>query len=209
MRVNDIARMQMFQGSMGNFNSIMGIGAKTQKFPNVINPLNNKMNAKNKMNVNSELLDTEAYIKKLAAQKPDWDWSMCINGKDPSSYQKIIKVSDEAKRQMIDIVHREFTEGRGFTDGEELSQAYKDYRETIEPETRLSATYTLAQFRREAIKLYREKIDSHYPGWKSGDYFDEAILDDFDPWEQLTSSSSAFASSSSSSSSSVSIDVKI
>ncbi len=159
MRVNDMVRIQSFQGYTNN-------------------SLNNNLSTQYK----------GMTIEELAAQNPDWDWSMCINGKE-NSYKNIVAVSDDIKTEIADIVRDIYINGRGMTDGEAMNAAFEAYRQTIDPNMRLSATYTLNQFQSEIGEAYLNEIRSHYSDWQCGDYFDTSILDNFNPLEKLSTSS--------------------
>ncbi|OON98433.1 MAG: hypothetical protein ATN35_05090 [Epulopiscium sp. Nele67-Bin004] len=162
MRINDMVSLQLFQQNTGNL------------FSTNIN--------------NTPMGYREMTIEELAAQNPEWDWSMCINGKE-NSYKKIVEVSDDIKTEIADIVRENFINNNGMTNGEDMNAAFEAYRQTLDPDLRLSATYTLSQFQFEISEAYTNEIRSHYPNWQCGDSFDTSILDGFDPLATSTTSS--------------------
>ena len=118
-------------------------------------------------------------LKKIQLAHPDGSYGipgMDITGKDPSSWQKIIDVSDDVREKMISIARKDFVNNYGMSDGEEESAAIKKYLWTLPEDKRLSASWTLQQIYRQEAQRLADIVKSKVPGWQYGEPFDRTIL---------------------------------
>lgn len=104
---------------------------------------------------------------------------MCITGKDPSSWHKIVPVSEQGRQSMFDMVKREFIQENGVANGDttKRSDVFAAYQRSIPREDRLSATWTLGQYERAYTKACFEAVRASDPNWQIGQSFDARILD--------------------------------
>jgi len=101
---------------------------------------------------------------------------MDITGKDPSSWQKIVDVSDDVRAKMIDIARKDFINNYGMSDGEEMNAVIRKYVLSIPENQRPSAAWTLAQINvNESQRLYNI-VKEKNPSWQNGEPFDRSIL---------------------------------
>ncbi|MCL2019626.1 MAG: hypothetical protein FWG70_07690 [Oscillospiraceae bacterium] len=97
------------------------------------------------------------------------------------SHQKIIDVSDEIRQQVVNKMREmvlSMSKGKFISaeQADELNAIYKQYRGTISPDDRLSATWTLSQIAGEEEVRLVSYIMSRIPGWQPGMAFDPKIL---------------------------------
>lgn len=103
---------------------------------------------------------------------------MYITGKDPSEWQKNIKVSDDIKDKMLNLARKEFLNNYGLTDGEERSALIRNYILSIPESQRLSAAWTLDEiFSSESQRLI-DIAKTKIPGWQNGQAFDRSFFKD-------------------------------
>jgi hypothetical protein len=109
------------------------------------------------------------------------DEGMLVRPGDNGSWKKMVDVCDKAKQQVINKV-REMVLSQssgGFISAEqadELHALVRQYRLTLPPSERLSATWTLGRIADEEERRLVEHIKSQVPGWQSGQAFDPRIL---------------------------------
>lgn len=100
-----------------------------------------------------------------------------------TDWKKIVPVSQEVTDKLLANVKENFEERNGMT-GEHNNQnnIINDYLQTLPPEERPSASWTLNQIIINEANRYVNKIRQHDPYWTNGQPFDTSILDD-DPAE--------------------------
>lgn len=105
---------------------------------------------------------------------------MCITGKDPSEYQKIIGISEEGKQKLFDMVKSEFIENNGVLNGDTTrkSEVFAEYQKSIPKKDRLKATWTLGELEREYRTALIDTVKAANPNWKIGEKLDSSILSD-------------------------------
>lgn len=103
---------------------------------------------------------------------------MCINGKNPSEYRKIIGISNEGKQKLFDMVKSEFIENNGVLNGDTTrkSDVYAEYQKSIPKKDRLKATWTLGELEQEYRNALIDVVKSANPDWNIGEKFDSSIL---------------------------------
>ena len=125
--------------------------------------------------------EVDAIVRKAQLAHPDGSYGipgMDVTDKAPSSWQKIIDVSDDARAEMIDIARKDFIKNYGGSDGEEMSAAIKKYLWTLPEDKRLGASWTLQQvYLNEALRL-GDIVKAKIPSWQYGEPFDRSILAD-------------------------------
>ena len=88
-------------------------------------------------------------------------------------FRKTVAVDENVVQQVKQIAFDHMKNGYGMSNGEDISQVIKNYVLSIEPEQRLSASWTLNEiFHKEAVRLQN-------PGWNWGEAFDTSILDNY------------------------------
>jgi hypothetical protein len=94
------------------------------------------------------------------------------------SSRKIIDVSDDIRKQILDLSEREFLDNYGMTDGEELSAIIRGHIKSLPPSVRADTAWTLDQiFLEEAYRLH-DIAEKAIPGWQSGQAFDRSKMQD-------------------------------
>lgn len=102
-----------------------------------------------------------------------------------SDSKRIIPVSDEIKKDVAEIIREGFMERGGMSgEGYKGVELINDYLETVAPEDRSAASWTLNCFRLEIAQKYSEEVRKHNPNWQYGEYIDPKILENFDPTEE-------------------------
>lgn len=104
---------------------------------------------------------------------------MSIHGKSPSEWHKIVKVSDEGRQNIFDMVKKEFIQENGVLNGDttKKSEVYADYQRSIPKKDRLSATWTLGEYERQYYNAIYSAVKASNPGWKQGQRFDPSVLE--------------------------------
>ncbi len=86
---------------------------------------------------------------------------------------------NNVEKQVKQIAFKKKKNGYGMSNGEDISQVIKNYVLSIEPEQRLSASWTLNEiFHKEAVRL-GDFVQQQNPGWNWGEAFDTSILDNY------------------------------
>lgn len=94
-------------------------------------------------------------------------------------YRRIAPVDEGVVQQVKQIAFDHMKNGYGVSDGEDISKVIRDYTLSLEPEKRLSASWTLNEiFHDEATRL-GEFVHQHDPSWNWGKPFDTSILDSY------------------------------
>lgn len=98
---------------------------------------------------------------------------------DTDDYRKMVPVDESVVKQVKGIAMAHMKQGFGTSDGEDISSAIRSYVMTLDPEKRLSASWTLNEiFHREATRL-GEYVHQADPSWTWGKPFDTSILDGY------------------------------
>ena len=98
---------------------------------------------------------------------------------DTDDYRKIVPVDESVVKQVKGIAMAHMKQGFGTSDGEDISSAIRSYVMTLDPEKRLSASWTLNEiFHSEATRL-GEYVHQADPSWTWGKPFDTSILDGY------------------------------
>ena len=94
-------------------------------------------------------------------------------------FRKTVAVDENVVQQVKQIAFDHMKNGYGMSNGEDISQVIKNYVLSIEPEQRLSASWTLNEiFHKEAVRL-GDFVQQQNPGWNWGEAFDTSILDNY------------------------------
>ena len=94
-------------------------------------------------------------------------------------FRKTVAVDENVVQQVKQIAFDHMKNGYGMSNGEDISQVIKNYVLSIEPEQRLSASWTLNEiFHKEAVRL-ADFVQQQNPGWNWGEAFDTSILDNY------------------------------
>lgn len=94
-------------------------------------------------------------------------------------FRKPVAVAENVVQQVKQLAFDHMKNGYGVSDGEDISQFIKNYAMSVEPEQRLSASWTLNEiFHEEAARL-GNFVQQKNPGWNWGDAFDTSILDSY------------------------------
>lgn len=103
---------------------------------------------------------------------------MCIHGKNPSEYRKIIGISEEGKQKLFDMVKSEFIENDGILNGDTTrkSEVFAEYQKSIPKADRLKATWTLGELEQEYRTALIEAVKKENPDWNIGEKFNSSIL---------------------------------
>lgn len=96
-----------------------------------------------------------------------------------SSWQQIIKVSDDARQKMFDNVKREFIQENGISNGDttKRSKIFREYQLSVKKEDRGKGTWTLQQYEGKYRSAMYAAVKAANPDWKPGQSFDSSILD--------------------------------
>jgi hypothetical protein len=110
-----------------------------------------------------------------------YDEGMLVKPGDNGSWRVMVDVSDEAKQQVINKVREMVlsqSSGRYISaeQGDELNALIRQYRLTLPPSERKSATWTLGQIAGAEERRLVDYIASQVPGWQVGQRFDPSIL---------------------------------
>lgn len=98
---------------------------------------------------------------------------------EAGDFRQIVSVDEKVVQQVKQIAFDHMKNGYGVSNGEDISQFIKNYAMSVEPEKRLSASWTLNEiFHGEAERLGRF-VQQQNPGWNWGDAFDTSILDSY------------------------------
>ncbi|MCL2108702.1 MAG: hypothetical protein FWH20_05085 [Oscillospiraceae bacterium] len=102
-------------------------------------------------------------------------------GETPSDWQKIVDVPDSIRDRIVNKMREmvlSMSKGGLITasQADELNALKKEYRGTIPPSERKSATWTLGQIAGEEEVRLVSYIMSRVPGWQPGMAFDPKIL---------------------------------
>lgn len=98
---------------------------------------------------------------------------------DTDDYRKMVPVDESVVKQVKGIAMAHMKQGFGTSDGEDISSAIRSYVMTLDPEKRLSASWTLNEiFQSEATRL-GEYVHQADPSWTWGKPFDTSILDGY------------------------------
>ena len=98
---------------------------------------------------------------------------------DTDDYRKMVPVDESVVKQVKGIAMAHMKRGFGTSDGEDISSAIRSYVMTLDPEKRLSASWTLNEiFHSEATRL-GEYVHQADPSWTWGKPFDTSILDGY------------------------------
>ena len=105
---------------------------------------------------------------------------MCVTGR--KHLQKIIGVSDEMKRHVLEDVKKAYYQYDGMSgDNEAEEEAYarrlNAYYKTLPVEDRLSACWTLNQLHLKISGMVTGAIREQIPGWEAGQPVPAALLD--------------------------------
>lgn len=105
---------------------------------------------------------------------------MDITGKDPSEWHKTIKISDEGKQKLFDMVKSEFIENNGVLNGDtsKRSKVFSDYYRTIPASDRLNASWSLQQLEQEYRDTLLSVAKKDNPNWEIGNQLKPCVLDD-------------------------------
>ena len=96
---------------------------------------------------------------------------------DAGDYRKMVSVDESVVQQVKQIAFDHMKNGYGVSDGEDISKVIRDYTMSLEPDQRLSASWTLNEiFHSEAARL-GEYVHQQDPSWNWGKPFDASILD--------------------------------
>lgn len=116
---------------------------------------------------------------------------MCITGRN-GDWKKIIPVSDEMKKHVLNDVKNSYYKYYGMSgDNEDEWDAYfrknNEYYKTLKKEDRLSACWTLGQLHGEISQRVASAIKSQIPGWQAGNPVPHEMLDKIFADESITS----------------------
>ena len=94
-------------------------------------------------------------------------------------WKKIIPVSDDVKRQLEDVVKRDFiaTNGKSIPDGSKRNDVIIKYLGTISADKRSPASWTLGKMAGDYTSRLEALVKEINPNWKPGNAFDTSILD--------------------------------
>ena len=96
-------------------------------------------------------------------------------------YRKIVPVDQAAAEQVKQIAFNHMKNGYGVSDGEDISSAIRNYTMSLEPEKRLSASWTLNEIFHSEVERIAEFVHNHDSSWNWGKPFDTSILDSYRP----------------------------
>lgn len=96
-----------------------------------------------------------------------------------TDWKKIVPVPKDVTDKLLATVKESFEQRNGMT-GEHSNQndIINDYLQTLPPEERPSASWTLNQVIINEANRYVNKIRQHDPNWMNGQPFDTSILDE-------------------------------
>lgn len=107
---------------------------------------------------------------------------MFLNGKDPSEWQRIVKIDDYMVNEIKSYVKDAYLKGYGQYDvkyTDIYNEKVKKYLKTVPPKDRLAACYTIDQIYFNECDKYINKIREHFPNWQGGQKFDTSIFDNY------------------------------
>lgn len=103
---------------------------------------------------------------------------MDITGKDPSTFRKIIDVSEAARQDMFDTTLREYIRYNGMGSGDsDRTAVFTRYQLSVKKSERLAGTWTLEQYERCYERAFYSIVKEAYPDWKPGQKFGASVLD--------------------------------
>lgn len=103
---------------------------------------------------------------------------MDITGKDPSTFRKIIDVSEAARQDMFDTTLREYIRYNGMGSGDsDRTAVFTRYQLSVKKSDRLAGTWTLEQYERCYERAFYSIVKEAYPNWEPGQKFNASVLD--------------------------------
>ncbi len=121
--------------------------------------------------------DTEKYDANGKWINPYEDPSMDITGMGPSDF-KIVEVSDDIRSKIINLERKDFLEGYGKSDGEELSAITRQYIKSVPPSQRKDVGWTLNRISLDEANRLHSLAKAAIPGWQAGQAFDRNLMND-------------------------------
>lgn len=104
---------------------------------------------------------------------------MDMTGKSLSEKQQIIKVSEEYRQKMFDMVKKEYIQENGVANGDTTKRGdvYTAYQKSVKIDDRLKGTWTLQQYESAYRKACYNAVKADNPNWEIGQSFDKSVLD--------------------------------
>lgn len=161
----------------------------TNILENFINTLSNVEKDKDeKFEHTTETQMFFGYQSSLAYNKPnlieldpivtpiDVEFYRNVSGQDS---KKIVPIADSIKEEIFAVIKKKYQLTYGVSDDMDEMNAVKAYLETLTPEKRGNAGYSVGQFSFDVNKQITAQIREFNFDWKIGTPFDASILDDF------------------------------
>lgn len=103
---------------------------------------------------------------------------MDMTGKSLSEKQQIIRVSEEYRQKMFDLVKKEYIQENGVANGDttKRSSVYTAYQKSVKIDDRLKGSWTLGQYEKAYRRAMYNAVKAANPDWQIGQYFDSNIL---------------------------------
>lgn len=99
-----------------------------------------------------------------------------------TDWKKIIPVSDEVEKELRALVKESYTERYGMSgEGDQKATLINNYLQTLPPEDRSPASWTLNQIRLDEAERLASVVRDHNPGWQPGQPFDTSIFNESPP----------------------------
>lgn len=103
---------------------------------------------------------------------------MDMTGKSLSEKQQIIRVSEEYRQKMFDLVKKEYIQENGVANGDttKRSSVYTAYQKSVKIDDRLKGSWTLGQYEKAYRRAMYNAVKAANPDWQIGQCFDSNIL---------------------------------
>lgn len=102
---------------------------------------------------------------------------LLVTDETGDSYKKIIDIPESSKDKMFEYVKNNYLNKNGMADGTGHTEIYMDMYKQMKSEDRLSAGWTLGQYRNAYSQAFKSAIKAVEPTWEYGDPIPSGALD--------------------------------
>lgn len=135
---------------------------------------------------------------------------LVVTDETGDSYKKIIDVPESSKDKIFEYVKNNYLSKNGMANGTGHTEIYMDMYKQMKSEDRLSAGWTMGQYRNAYSQAFKSAIKAVNPTWEYGDPIPSGALDGItreSVESQLVKSSNTFVKRSSISGSSIDLQI--
>ena len=135
---------------------------------------------------------------------------LVVTDETGDSYKKIIDVPESSKDKIFEYVKNNYLSKNGMADGTGKTEIYMDMYKQMKSDDRLSAGWTLGQYRNAYSQAFKSAIKAVNPTWENGNPIPTGALDGItreSVESQLVKSGNTFVKRSSVSGSSIDLQI--